>query len=104
MRTTQQWVGKATHVRQRLAHVDDVRAQIAFQNDVNALIAAVEDLEATRTKLPHGIEAASEILPVRPLASPAVARAARTRAAPGSAPAPELARMREAGRSRARSA
>ncbi len=98
MRTTQQWVGKVTHVRQRLVHIDDVRAQVAFQNDVNLLLAAVDDLESTRPKLPHGIEATFELLPVQPLASPVSTRG-RTRTALA-----QMARMRLAGRNRAKSA
>ncbi|HVR64744.1 MAG TPA: hypothetical protein VMU50_22745 [Polyangia bacterium] len=90
-------------MRQRLAHIDDVRAQVAFQNDVNALIAAVGDLEVPRSRLPNGIEAASEILPVQPLSSLVGARAAGRARAP-LAGVPPVGRMRDAGRSRARSA
>lgn len=98
MRSTRQWVGKATHVRQRLAHVDDVRAQVGFQNDVNALIAAVEDLETPRSKLPHGIEAMHELLPVHPLASPVIPRGQAQSALA------QIARMRRSGRQRAKTA
>src|SRR6266404_3526595 len=99
MRPTQQWVGKVTQVRRRLIGTKGVRDLIGFQNDVNSLLAAVAELESARPKLPHGIEATGDLLPVQGIPNPASSRQGRARSTLA-----EIARMRWASKLRAKSA
>ncbi|HXI55379.1 MAG TPA: hypothetical protein VNO55_04940 [Polyangia bacterium] len=103
MRPAQQWVGKVTQVRKRLIGSRGVRDQVGFQNDVNCLLAAVAELETERPRLPHGIEATAELLPVQAIPNIVGARQGRPRSGTGSALA-EMARMRWASKLRAKSA